>query len=193
VDFGDGVARQLTLARLPFTQLRAAFLTHQHSDHNAGYGSLFLLAWASGLQAAVDVYGPPPLQRMTRLFLEEYEVDITTRMADEGRPPLAPLIRPHEVTTAGAVFADDRVKVTCALNEHPPIRHSFDTTTMLTQSVTDEHAVVGTDPKAPVSTALRSPGGHAAQAVALRIARNPLGAGTDGEVLRGASGQTVNL
>ena len=39
VDFGDGVARQLTRARLPFTQLRAALITHQHSDHNAGYGS----------------------------------------------------------------------------------------------------------------------------------------------------------
>lgn len=125
VDFGDGVARQFTLARLPFAQLRAAFITHQHSDHNAGYGSLFLLAWASGLQAPVDVYGPPPLEKMTRLFLEEYELDITTRMADEGRPPLAPLVRPHEVTKPGPVFTDDRVKVTCALNHHPPIRHSF--------------------------------------------------------------------
>jgi ribonuclease BN (tRNA processing enzyme) len=125
VDFGDGVARQLTLARLPFTQLRAAFITHHHSDHNAGYGSLFLLAWGSGLRAPVDVYGPPPLEKMTRLFLEEYEFDIATRMADEGRPPLAPLIRPHEVTTPGPVFADDLVKVTCARNEHPPIRHSF--------------------------------------------------------------------
>jgi ribonuclease BN (tRNA processing enzyme) len=125
VDFGDGVARQLTLARLPFAQLRAAFITHQHSDHNAGYGSLFLLAWGSGLRAPVDVYGPPPLEKMTRLFLEEYEFDITTRMADEGRPPLAPLVRPHEVTTAGRVFEDERVKVTCVLNEHPPIRHSF--------------------------------------------------------------------
>ena len=125
VDFGDSVARQLTFARLPFAQLRAAFITHHHSDHNAGYGSLFLLAWASGLDTPVEVYGPPPLEKMTRLFLEEYEFDITTRMADEGRPPLAPLIRPREVTTAGRVFKDDRVTVTCALNSHPPIRHSF--------------------------------------------------------------------
>src|SRR5687767_15995879 len=42
VDCGDGVARQLALARLPIRQMRAVFITHQHSDHNAGYGPLFL-------------------------------------------------------------------------------------------------------------------------------------------------------
>ena len=125
VDCGDGLARQMRLARLPFEQLRAVFITHQHSDHNAGYGSLFLLGWTSGLESPVDVYGPPPLEKMTRLILEANDFDIRTRIADEGRPPLAPLIRPREVTRAGEVFRDDRVRVTCAVNRHPPIQHSF--------------------------------------------------------------------
>ena len=129
VDCGDGVARQLRLARLPFEQLRAVFITHQHSDHNAGYGPLFLLAWASGLESPVDAYGPPPLEKMTRLFLEANEFDIRTRMADEGRPPLAPLVRTHEVGARGGraleVFQDDRVRVTCVVNRHPPIEQSF--------------------------------------------------------------------
>lgn len=125
VDCGDGVARQLTLARIPFSDLRAVFITHQHSDHNAGYGPLFLLGWTSGLQAPVDVYGPPPLVRMTKLLLDAYEFDITTRMQDEGQPPLAPLVRPHDITQPGEVFADDRVRVTAAINSHPPIEFSF--------------------------------------------------------------------
>jgi ribonuclease BN (tRNA processing enzyme) len=125
VDCGDGVARQMTLARLPFRNLRAVFLTHQHSDHNAGYGPLLLLAWVAGLQPPVDTYGPPPLARMTRLLLDAYEFDIKTRMKDEGRPALAPMVRPHEITRPGQIFADDRVKVTAALNSHPPIAHSF--------------------------------------------------------------------
>src|SRR5687767_12390886 len=54
-DCGDGVARQLAMAKLPIRQLRAVFITHQHSDHNAGYGPLFLLGWASGLRTPVDV------------------------------------------------------------------------------------------------------------------------------------------
>jgi ribonuclease BN (tRNA processing enzyme) len=125
VDCGDGVARQMALAKLPLRQLRAVFITHQHSDHNAGYGPLFLLGWTGGIAHPVDTYGPPPLARMTQLLLEAYDFDIKLRIADEGRPPLAPLIRPHEITRAGDVFSDDRVRVTAALNHHPPIEHSF--------------------------------------------------------------------
>jgi ribonuclease BN (tRNA processing enzyme) len=125
VDCGDGVARQLALAGLPIRQLRAVFLTHQHSDHNAGYGPLFLLAWAANLSTPVDAYGPPPLVAMTAQLLEAYRYDIELRMADEGRPPLAPLVRPHEIASGGEVLEDDRVRVTAALNDHPPIRHSF--------------------------------------------------------------------
>ena len=52
VDCGDGVARQLVLAGIRLPQLRHIFLTHQHSDHNADYGNLMLLAWTSGLKLA---------------------------------------------------------------------------------------------------------------------------------------------
>jgi len=124
VDCGDGVARQLALARLPFSQLRAVFLTHQHSDHNAGYGPLLLLGWTAGL-TTVDTYGPPPLEKMTRQLLDAYAFDIETRIADEGRAPLAPLVRPHDITAAGEIFKDDRVRVTAAVNHHPPIERSF--------------------------------------------------------------------
>jgi len=125
VDCGDGVARQLALAKLPVRDLRAVFITHQHSDHNAGYGPLFLLGWTAGLSRPVDAYGPPPLTDMTARLLEAYRFDIDLRMSDEGRPPLAPLIRPHEITAPGEIFKDDRIRVTAALNDHPPIRHSF--------------------------------------------------------------------
>jgi ribonuclease BN (tRNA processing enzyme) len=125
VDCGDGVARQLALAKLPIRQLRAVFITHQHSDHNAGYGPLFLLGWTAGLATPVDTYGPPPLTAMTRLLLEAYKFDIDMRIKDEGRPPLAPLIRPHDITSGGEIFKDDRVRVIAAINEHIPIEHSF--------------------------------------------------------------------
>jgi ribonuclease BN (tRNA processing enzyme) len=125
VDCGDGVARQLALAKLPVTQLRAVFITHQHPDHNAGYGPVVLLEWGANLATPVDAYGPPPLVEMTERLLQAYRFDIETRMADEGRPPLAPLIRPHEITAGGEIFKDERVRVTAALNEHPPIQYSF--------------------------------------------------------------------
>ena len=125
VDCGDGVARQLALAKLPLRDLRAVFITHHHSDHNAGYGPLFLLGWTGGISKTVDVYGPPPLVEMTKGLLDAYRFDIELRMRDEGRPPLAGLVRPHEITADGEVFKDDRVRVAAALNDHPPIVHSF--------------------------------------------------------------------
>src|SRR3954466_6389680 len=101
VDCGDGVARQLVLADGPLPMVRHIFLTHQHSDHNADYGNLIWLAWTAGLRTRVDTWGPPPLDKMTRLFFEMNAYDINTRIADEGRVPLAPLVHVHELTEGG--------------------------------------------------------------------------------------------
>lgn len=125
VDCGNGVARQMVLAQLRLGSIQGVFITHQHSDHNADYGNLLLLAWASDLTHRVDSYGPPPLVAMTRQFLELNDFDIRTRIADEGRPALAPLIRPRELTAGGVIHQDERVQVTAALVEHPPVVPSF--------------------------------------------------------------------
>jgi ribonuclease BN (tRNA processing enzyme) len=125
VDCGDGVARQLVFAGVPLVGLRHIFLTHQHSDHNADYGNLISLAWASGLETRVDTWGPPPLERMTRLFFEMNATDIDTRIADEGRPPLVPLVHAHELTAGGVVMQDDNVKVTAAIVPHPELKPAF--------------------------------------------------------------------
>jgi len=125
VDCGNGVAIQMTRARLPLTAVRHVFITHHHSDHNADYGNLLLLAWQSGLQSRVDTWGPPPIDRMTDLFFDMNRYDIDTRIKDEGRNPLIPLIHPHQLMEGGTLFKDDHVSVTCALVEHPPIAPAF--------------------------------------------------------------------
>jgi ribonuclease BN (tRNA processing enzyme) len=115
----------MVLAGLSLGSIRSVFITHQHSDHNADYGNLLWLAWASNLATRVDAYGPPPLAQMTRLFLEMNAYDIATRTADEGRPPLRDLISVHEIAEAGPVMQDARVKVTAALVRHPPVEPAF--------------------------------------------------------------------
>jgi ribonuclease BN (tRNA processing enzyme) len=124
-DCGIGVATQLTRADVRLSSLRHVFITHHHSDHNAEYGPLLLTAWCSGLRTPVDTWGPPPLARMTKLFLELNEYDIRTRMEDEGRVPLAPLIKPHELKQEGIVLREDGVVVTSALVDHPPVTPAF--------------------------------------------------------------------
>lgn len=125
VDCGDGVARQLAAADVPLTKLRHIFITHQHSDHNADYGNLIWLAWAAGLHTRVDTWGPPPLDEMTRLFFRMNAYDINTRVADEGRAPLVPLVHVHELSKGGPVMRDENVTVTAALVQHPLVVPSF--------------------------------------------------------------------
>jgi ribonuclease BN (tRNA processing enzyme) len=125
IDCGDGVARQLAFAGVPFPSLRHIFITHQHSDHTADYGNLIQLAWTAGLNSRGDSWGPPPLARMTQLFFEMNASDIDIRIANEGRPPLAPLVHVHELREGGAVMSDDNVRVTAAVVDHPPVVPAF--------------------------------------------------------------------
>lgn len=125
VDCGNGVARQLVLADVPLPALRHVFLTHHHSDHNADYGNLLWLAWTAGLRTPVDTWGPPPIAAMTAQFFAMNAADITARTTDEGRVPLAPLVRPHEIREAGVVVRDGPVTVTAALADHPPMVPAF--------------------------------------------------------------------
>ncbi len=125
VDCGDGVARQLVRAGVPLRDVRHIFITHHHSDHNADYGNLILLAWAAGLRTRVDSWGPPPLGRMTDLFFAMNSADIAARTADEGRVPLRPLVRAHELQAGGPVMHDQNVPVTAALVHHPPTVPAF--------------------------------------------------------------------
>ncbi|MEO5823999.1 MAG: MBL fold metallo-hydrolase [Vicinamibacteraceae bacterium] len=125
IDCGDGVARQLVSAGVPLATLRHVFITHQHSDHTADYGNLLWLGWTAGLRTRVDTWGPPPLEAMTRLFFEMNAADIATRIADESRVPLVPLVHVHELTAGGLVFQDEHVKVTGAIVKHPPVVPAF--------------------------------------------------------------------
>ena len=115
----------MVLAGLALDSIRSILITHHHSDHNADYGNLLLLSWAATLAHRVDTYGPPPLLRMTEQFLALNDVDIRTRMADEGRPPLAELIEAHEFSSDGVVLQDENVTVTAALVDHPPVTPAF--------------------------------------------------------------------
>lgn len=125
VDCGAGVSRQLVFSDVPLRNLRNIFITHHHSDHNLEYGNLIYNAWASGFKGRIDAYGPPPLEKITKLFLELNKYDIDIRILDEGRPPLAQMIHTHEFTKGGIIMQDENVKVTAAVVNHPPVEPCF--------------------------------------------------------------------
>ena len=125
VDCGEGVSRQLAFANIPLRKLRCIFITHHHSDHNLDYRNLIYNAWVSGFKGRIDTYGPPPIEKITNLFLEMNSYDINIRIPDEGRSPLKPMIHPHEFSKGGVIMEDEHVKVSAALVNHPPVEPAF--------------------------------------------------------------------
>ena len=125
LDCGEGVAHQLVRAGVSPNTLRYVFITHHHSDHNLDYGNLIYDAWAAGLRAPVDSYGPPPIKAMTEAYWQQNRFDIETRIGDEGRPDLRKLVTAHEFGESGLVMQNADVKVTAARVRHPPIVHAY--------------------------------------------------------------------
>jgi ribonuclease BN (tRNA processing enzyme) len=124
IDCGNGVGLQLNRAGLALSSLRAIFITHHHLDHVADFGTLIAQAWAH-LKAPVRLFGPPPLARMCALYRETFAIDLESRVAEEGRTPLAELMQVEEITDAGNCLADPGVRISCARVSHGALRDAF--------------------------------------------------------------------
>ena len=124
IDCGNGVGRQLVKARISMTKLPYIFITHHHSDHTADYGNLLQLGAGAGRRGRVDVFGPPPLKKMTEQYFDMIRPEMETRIKD-GLRPYEQDIFVHEIDDGGLVHQDERVKVTAAVVHHPPVIPSF--------------------------------------------------------------------
>lgn len=124
VDCGLGVTRGLVEAGLHLRDLDLVFLTHLHSDHVLEFGPLIHTAWTTGLATPVSVYGPPGTRALWQGFLASLDYDIRTRIADEGRPELEPLVAICEYGP-GNVMAEGGLTVRALRVDHPPVTDCF--------------------------------------------------------------------
>ena len=131
VDAGDGVVRQLALGGYALRDIRGVFITHNHSDHVAGYGPLLLRAWTRGRRDTITTWGPAPLVQMTRDYLRHMAWDIDNRRSTLGSPPIEPVIDANDLADPGVIYEDENVKVTAFRVDHGPITpawgYRFDT------------------------------------------------------------------
>jgi ribonuclease BN (tRNA processing enzyme) len=125
VDCGYGVTRQLVESGVEAHEVRTILITHNHSDHTLELGPLVYNAWAGGLREPIDVWGPPPINRMVTSFLDYIAYDIDIRTEGEGRPDLRDLVRVHEFEAPGPVFEVDGLKVSATRVRHPPLTEAY--------------------------------------------------------------------
>ncbi|WP_418316102.1 MBL fold metallo-hydrolase [Piscinibacter sakaiensis] len=119
VDAGNGVAQQLVKAGLDHRKVGHIFITHNHDDHNADWGTLMGLQWATGRRQPTHVYGPAGTEAMLKGFLEYFKPNARIRMADsKGMVPPEKMFKAHDYKGDGEVFRDDLITVTAAENCH---------------------------------------------------------------------------
>ena len=132
-DHGPGAHQRLIESGHRTIETTHAFFTHLHYDHCMDYGRLVLQRWDQGADRIPDlnVYGPPPLARMTeQLFGADgiYGPDIRARVEHrssldvfEARGGKLPRKRPAPRVTeihAGSVVEGKGWKVTAGHAQH---------------------------------------------------------------------------
>jgi ribonuclease BN (tRNA processing enzyme) len=124
VDVGYGATMRLVEKKVPLASIRSIFITHHHSDHNLEAGPLLYSTWTGQMTQPVSVYGPEGVQNLIASSLKSNEFDLTTRMADEGRPDLRKMVNVHQYAE-GLVMENEQMRVTALRNLHPPITESY--------------------------------------------------------------------
>ena len=76
MDHGPDAHRRLLESGKRATDVTHAFFTHLHYDHFLDYGRLVLQRWdmGAGKIRDLDVYGPPPLARITEQLFGDYGI-----------------------------------------------------------------------------------------------------------------------
>jgi ribonuclease BN (tRNA processing enzyme) len=119
VDAGNGVVRQIVQAGLDYRRVERIFITHQHDDHNADWGTLMGLQWSTGRRSEAHVHGPEGTEAMLAGFLRYFEPNARVRRADAPMMPTPEsLFRAHDIRGPGLIYEDDLVKVSAAENCH---------------------------------------------------------------------------
>jgi ribonuclease BN (tRNA processing enzyme) len=119
IDAGNGVLRQLVLAHVPYTGIHQIFITHNHDDHNADWGTLMGIAWSTGNYQPITVYGPKGTESMREGFLRYFAPNVAARyFADAENIPPEKVFVAHDIPGPGLVYKDANIEVTAAENCH---------------------------------------------------------------------------
>ena len=91
VDAGEGASETLNRMQIGPQHIEAVLLTHFHSDHIGGLGSLAIQRWAAAAAATpMRVLGPPGVERVVAGYNEAYaqRLGVPDRPPRRGDPPV---------------------------------------------------------------------------------------------------------
>lgn len=133
-DAGSGSIRKLMRMGFPMPRMKAAFLTHLHSDHIDGLGELMLQAWVGGHRTSpLPIYGPAGTDQVVGGFNAAYQLDKGYRVAHHGPAVVPPtgfggtptIIALPDGTASQVVYDEGGVRITVIRVNHAPIAPAF--------------------------------------------------------------------
>jgi ribonuclease Z len=127
VDAGEGAARTLALMGLPAARIERVLLTHFHSDHIDGLGSLGLQRWVqANATQPLPLHGPVGVGQVAAGFNAAYALDSGYRTAHHGAavaPPPGFGFSPRAFALpgdTGVILNDGGLKITAFRADHDP-------------------------------------------------------------------------
>lgn len=123
-DCGRGAVIRLSDAGANVNEIDRIFLTHLHSDHVVGLPDLWLTGWLLGRRTALQVWGPPGTNSLTKGLAEAFRFDVETRESTQELSNSDAEIRAHEIQE-GDIYHQGKIKVTAFVVDHGPVKPAF--------------------------------------------------------------------
>lgn len=123
IDIGTGATRNMIAAGIDPLSVEALFLTHLHFDHTADLPVFVIGSWMSGRRGAPVIHGPEGTEGLVGHLFEggAFDVDIRARAKYPQRQGNMEVLRPEtRLISPGAIFEDDRLKVSAMSVDHIP-------------------------------------------------------------------------
>ena len=130
VDAGERSSETLNRMQIDASRIEAILLTHFHSDHIGGLGTVALQRWvADAARAPLRTIGPPGVDRVVAGLNEAYALDSSYRTAHHGEELAPPAgagmaAEPFDFPDGDdsmVVLDEDGLRVTAFVVDHSPI------------------------------------------------------------------------
>jgi ribonuclease Z len=112
-DCGEGIQRQILLAKSNFNKIAKIFITHMHGDHVMGLPGLLQTMALMNREKKLDIYGPQGIKKFLKGISETVQFVLTYP------------VEIHEIKKAGNVCTEGKYWVKAIRSKHVIISYAY--------------------------------------------------------------------